>query len=135
VVLTKETNVQDLKGEIIDHDTLRKYFKDTNAAELTSWNNTEISKFLSSKRAILKEGIFVIDTTHVVVADNKNYQNAEYVPLGKHNRYVDTSKLSPVEAKNFKYSFCYKMVNLLHLSKEPKLLYLYGNKGSRGKGS
>jgi len=39
--------------EIIDHDTLQKYFKDTNATELTSWNNTEIPKFLYSKKVIL----------------------------------------------------------------------------------
>lgn len=121
------------EGEIIDHDTLRKYFKDTNATELTKWNNTDISKFLSSKRAILKEGIFALDTTHVVVVDNKNYQNAEYVPLDKHNRCVDTSKLSPAEAKNFKYSLCYKMVNLLHLSKDKNYFIFMGTKVVGGK--
>lgn len=128
MVLTKETNTQDLKGEIVDHDTLRKYFKDTNAAELTSWNNTEISKFLSSKRAILKEGIFALDTTHIVVASNKNYENAQYVALDKHNRYADTSKLSPSEAKNFKYSLCYKMVNLLHVSSGKNYFIFLGTK-------
>lgn len=121
------------EGEIIDHDTLRKYFKDTNAAELTKWNNTDICKFLSSKRAILKEGIFAIDTTHIVVADNKNYQNAEYVPLDKQNRYVDVTKLSPVEAKNFKYSLCYKMVNLLHLSKDKNYFIFMGTRVVGGK--
>jgi len=121
------------EGEIIDQDTLRKYFKDTNATELTKWNNTDISKFLSSKRAIEKEGIFALDTTHVVVADNKNYEKAEYVPLDKHNRYVDTSKLSPSEAKNFKYSLCYKMVNLLHLSKDKNYFIFMGTRVVGGK--
>ena len=55
------------EGEIVDQDTLRKYFKNTSAAELQKWNNTEVSKFLSSKRVILKEGIFVVDGTHIVV--------------------------------------------------------------------
>ena len=116
------------EGEIIDHDTLRKYFKDTNASELTSWNNTDIVKFLSSKRAILKEGIFILDTTHIVVADNKNYKNAQYVALGKHNGYVDTSKLSVSEAKTFKYSLCYKMINLLHISKDKDYFIFLGTK-------
>ena len=121
------------EGEIIDHDTLRKYFKDTNATELTKWNNGDVAKFLSSKRAIQKKGIFAIDTTHIIVADNKNYQNAEYAPLDKHNRYVDTSKLSPAEAKNFKYSLCYKMVNLLHLSKDKNYFIFMGTKVVGGK--
>ena len=116
------------EGEIIDQDTLRKYFKDTNESELTSWNNTDVVKFLSSKQVIQKDGIFVVDSTHIIVADNKNYEKAEYVALDKHNRYVDTSKLSPVEAKNFKYSLCYKMVNLLHVSKDKNYFIFMGTK-------
>ncbi|MEI7615605.1 MAG: transposase [Actinomycetota bacterium] len=116
------------EGEIVDHDTLRKYFKDTNATELSSWNNIEISKFLSSKRVIQKDGIFVLDSTHLIVADNKNYENAEYVPLGNHNNYVDISKLSPAEAKNFKYSLCYKMINLLHISSGKDYFVFMGTK-------
>jgi len=116
------------EGQIVDQDTLRKYFKDTNAGELTKWNNIEISKFLSSKRAIEPEGIFALDTTHLIVADNKNYENAQYVPLDKHNKYVDTSRLSPDEAKNFKYSLCYKMVNLLHISSGKDYFVFMGTK-------
>jgi len=82
---------------------------------------------------VQKEGIFALDTTHVVVADNKNYEKAEYVPLDKHNRYVDTSKLSPAEAKNFKYSLCYKMVNLLHLSKDKNYFIFMGTKITGGR--
>ncbi|MCE5330123.1 transposase [bacterium] len=121
------------EGEIIDQDTLRKYFKDTNAAELTRWNNIDIPKFLSSKRAIEKEGIFALDTTHIIVAGNKNYENAEYVPLDKHNRYVDTSRLSPAQAKNFKYSLCYKMVNLLHISKDKNYFIFMGTRITGGR--
>jgi len=116
------------EGEIVDHDTLRKYFKDTNATELSSWNNIEISKFLSSKRVVQKDGIFALDSTHLIVTDNKNYENAEYVPLDKHNSYVDTSKLNEAQAKNFKYSLCYKMINLLHISKEKDYFVFMGTK-------
>ncbi len=121
------------EGEIVDQDTLRKYFKDTSADELTRWNNTDISSFLSSKRAIQKEGIFVLDGTHIIVADNKNYENAQYVPLDKHHRYIDVTKLSQEEAKRFKYSLCYKMVNLLHMSKDKDYFTFLGTKIAGGK--
>jgi hypothetical protein len=121
------------EGEIVDHDTLRKYFKDTNEGELTEWNNTDVVKFLSSKRAIQKEGIFVVDSTHLIVADNKNYKKAQYVALDKHHSYVDTSKLNPDEAKNFKYSLCYKMINLLHISKEKDYFIFLGTKITGGR--
>jgi hypothetical protein len=121
------------EGEIVDHDTLRKYFKDTFADELTSWNNTDVVKFLSSKRAIQKEGIFVVDTTHLIVANNKNYKKAQYVALDKHHGYVDISKLNPEEAKNFKYSLCYKMVNLLHISRDKDYFVFMGTKITGGR--
>jgi hypothetical protein len=107
------------KGEIIDQDTLRKYFKDTNPDELIEWNNGAVAKFLFSKRAVQKEGIFVFDGTHIVVSDNKNYEQAEYVPLYSHHRYVDVTKLEPEQAKRFKYTLYYKMVNWY----EPQNLY------------
>jgi hypothetical protein len=121
------------EGEIIDHDTLRKYFKDTSPEELIEWNNSSVAKFLSSKRAITKEGIFVLDGTHIIVCNNKNYKNADYVPLDKHHRYVDVAKLTPEEAKKFKYTLCYKMVNLLHLSADRDYFTFFGTKISGGR--
>ena len=120
------------EGEIVDHDTLRKHFKDTNTGQLIEWNNGPFAKFLSSKRAIEKEGIFVIDATHLAVADNKNYEGAQYVPLDRYHRYVDVKKLSPEEAKKFKYTLCYKMVNLLHLSKNKDYFTFFGTQISGG---
>jgi hypothetical protein len=120
------------EGEIAHHDTLRKHFKDTNAGQLIEWNNGPFARFLSSKRAIEKEGIFVIDATHLKVADNKNYELAQYVPLDRHHRYVDVKKLSTDEAKKFKYTLCYKMVNLLHLSKDKDYFTFFGTQISGG---
>jgi hypothetical protein len=120
------------EGEIVCHDTLRKHFKDTNSEQLIGWNNGPFAKFLSSKRAIAKEGIFVIDGTHLVVADNKNYEGAQYVPLDRHHRYVDVTKLSIEEAKKFKYTLAYKMVNLLHLSKDKDYFTFFGTEISGG---
>ena len=104
------------KGEIVNHDTLRKHFKDTNASELTGWFNTDVVKFLSSRRAILKEGIFLLDGSYIILPNNSNYKMAEWVPLDEHKNYVDVEKLPENERKKFKYTLCYKMVNLLHIS-------------------
>ena len=104
------------KGEIVNHDTLRKYFKDTDAGELTGWNNTGVVKFFSKKRAILKEGIFLLDGSYIILPNNSNYKQAEWVPLDSHKNYVDVDRLPEEEAKKFKYTLCYKMVNLLHIS-------------------
>ena len=62
---------------IVNHDTLRKYFKDTDAGELTGWNNTDIVKFFSKKRAILKEGIFLLDGSYIILPNNSNYKQAD----------------------------------------------------------
>jgi hypothetical protein len=116
------------KGEIVYYDTLRKYFKDTNARDMTSWYNSKIAKFLSSKRAILKEGLFILDVSIIVLPDNNNYENAQYLPLDSDKNYVDTAKLSPEETKKFKLTLCYKMINLLHISKDKDYFVFMANR-------
>ena len=120
-------------GNIVNQDTLRKYFKDTNAGQLTSWNNTDAAKFFSKKGAILKEGIFLLDSSIIPLPDNSNYEKAEYLPLDKHKNYVDVGRLPENEAKKFKYTLCYKMVNLLHISKEKDYFVFLGTRITGGK--
>ncbi len=121
------------KGEIVNHDTLRKYFKDTNAEELTGWYNKTLSKFLSSKRVIQKEGIFLLDGSVITLPDNKNYQSSQYLPLDSDKNYVDTGKMPPSERGKFKSTLCYKMVNLLHISKEADYFVFMANRITGGK--
>ncbi len=64
------------EGEIVNQDTLRKHFKNTDADELSFWNNSDIVKFFSKKRVILGKGIFLLDTTIITLPDNSNYQGA-----------------------------------------------------------
>lgn len=116
------------KGEIVDFDTLRKYFKDTDAEELTLWYNNDIAKFLSSKRAINKEGIFILDGSIITLPDNKNYENSQYLPLDADKNYVDTAQLSKEESVKFKLTLCYKMINLLHISKEKDYFVFAANR-------
>lgn len=115
-------------GEIVDHDTLRKYFKDTDAEELTRWYNRDASKFFSQKRAIRKEGIFILDGSIITLPDNNNYESAQYLPLDKDKNYVDAEKMPPYEAERFKSTLCYKMVNLLHISKDKNYFVFAANR-------
>ncbi|TET14688.1 MAG: IS4/IS5 family transposase [Actinobacteria bacterium] len=121
------------KGEIVNHDTLRKHFKDTDADELTSWNNTDVVKFFSKKRAILGKGTFVLDTSLVTLPDNTNYEKAEYLPLDSNKNYVNVDRLTEEEAKKFKYTLCYKMVNLLHISEAKDYFIFLGTKVAGGR--
>jgi len=83
------------KGEIVNQDTLRKYFKDTDADDLTRWYNIDISKFFSAKRAIRKEGIFILDGSILALPDP---------------------------------TLCYKMVNLLHISRDKDYFIFCANR-------
>ena len=121
------------KGDIVNHDTLRKHFKDTDADELTSWNNTDVVRFFSKKQMILGRGIFLLDTTLVPLPDNTNYEKAEYVPLDSDKNYVNVDKLTKEEKDKFKYTLCYKMVNLLHISEAKDYFIFLGTKVAGGR--
>lgn len=123
------------KGDIVNHDTLRKHFKDTDADELTGWNNTSVVKFFSKKQMILGKGIFLLDTTLIPLPDNTNYEKAEYLPLDSDKNYVNVDKLTKEERKKFKYTLCYKMVNLLHISKAKDYFIFLGTKVEGGRAS
>ncbi len=113
------------KGEIANQDTLRKYYKDTDAGELTRWYNIGVSKFFSSKRAIRKEGIFILDGSILSLPDNINYENAQYLPLDGDKNYINTDKTPPYGVKP---TLCHKMVNLLHISKEADYFIFCANR-------
>jgi hypothetical protein len=117
-------------GEIVNQDTIRKYYKDTDAGELTSWYNRDISKFFSSKRVVRKEGIFILDGSLLTLPDNQNYENAQYLPLDADKNYIDTDKTLPYGVKP---TLCYKMVNLLHISKDKDYFIFCANKVVGGK--
>ncbi len=57
----------------------------------------------------------------------------KYVPLDKDKRFVNVEKLPPEEAKKFRHTLCYKMVNLMHLSRDKNYFTFLGTKISGGK--
>ena len=90
-------------------------------------------KFFSKKRAILGKGIFLLDTTLVTLPDNTNYEKAKYLPLDSNKNYVNVDKLTQEEAKKFKYTLCYKRVNLLHISEAKDYFIFLGTKVAGGR--
>ncbi len=101
----------------IDPDTARKFFTDTEAAQVENWYNREVQKWLRRHRGYSdKEGIFILDPTLIPVPDNPHYQRSALLPLDKEGRYVDVKKLSLEERRRFKYTRAYQLTMLLHYS-------------------
>lgn len=101
----------------VHHDTARKFFKDTDPAEQRTWHNKDVQKFIRRNRGFDQHGIFVLDQTHVVVPENKNYKDAVRMPVDEHGQLIDMSRLSEEQKKAVKYHPCYALSELLHVSK------------------
>jgi len=98
------------------HDTLRKYFRATGGERLERWYNEEVTRWYRRKRGFLKEGIFILDPTYLVLPDNLNYIRASRMPLDEKGNIRHVRNLSEEERKRVKYALCYQLVLLLHLS-------------------
>jgi len=98
------------------HDTVRKYFRATGGEKLERWYNEEVSRWYRRKRGFLKEGVFILDPTYLVLPDNPNYRRAARMPLDEKGNIRSVRSLSEEERKRVKYGLCYQLVLLLHLS-------------------
>jgi len=128
-------NHKNKKGRVIpiDPDTARKFFTDTEAAEVEGWYNTEVQKWLRRHRGYSdKEGIFILDPTLIPLPDNPHYRGAALLPLDSEGKYVEVSKLSPAERKRFKYTRAYKLTMLLHYSRQDEYFLFAGAHLGRG---
>jgi hypothetical protein len=91
----------------VDPDTIRKFFKDSDPAELTRWFNFDFSSWMRKKGAY-RSGIFVEDASYIILPDNKNYQTAEYVCLDKEKNHAAK------DAPGARDTLCYKLTTLLN---------------------
>lgn len=99
----------------VDQDCIRKFFRDTNKDELNRWHNEKVIKFIQHNRGIDKQGLFLLDQTHLVVPDNVNYQGAEWALVDEHGQRIDTSEMTEEQKKGLKPRLCYSLSILLHL--------------------
>ena len=100
----------------VDQDTIRKYFKDTDPDKLMAWFNQDVVGWFRRHRGFDKDGIFIWDGTILPLPNNPNYERAGRLPLDEEGNYIEMSKLSDEERKKIKYTNCYSLTSLLHLS-------------------
>lgn len=100
------------RGSPVDHDTVRKYFRATDAEKLERWYNEEVSGWYRKHWGFMKEGIFILDPTLLPLPPNPHYEQAARIPFERSKSRKDPAQKSdPV-----KYHLCYQLVLLLHLS-------------------
>jgi hypothetical protein len=102
----------------VHHDTARKFFKDSDPKKMSKWFNDDVQHWIRHNRGFDKDGIFVLDQSHYVVPDNKNYKNAVRMPLDENGQRIDTSGLSQEAKSTIKYRLSYTVSELLHVGKE-----------------
>ncbi|MBU4259274.1 MAG: transposase [Proteobacteria bacterium] len=110
----------------VDHDTARKFYKDTKPQELCHWHNGDIQRFIQKNNGFDEDGIFILDQTHVVVPENENYKKAERMAVDEHGQRIDTSKMTKEQKKGVKYRPCYALSELMHMSKEKEYFIFTG---------
>lgn len=54
----------------IDQDNVRKYFKRSKAEKVEAWYNTRIAKWYKAHKCFDREGIFILDSTYLVLPEN-----------------------------------------------------------------
>ena len=102
---------------VIHDDTVRKFFKDTDALEIRSWYHLELQQWFASKRVYHDSGLFVLDQTHIVVPDNKHYQDAVRMPVDEHGQlYARLGSLTAEQKASLVYHPCYALSLLLHVT-------------------
>jgi len=99
----------------VNFDCVRKFFKDTDKEELNRWYNEKVIRFIRHNRGIDKEGIFLLDQTHLVVPENSNYKGATWALVDEHGQRIDTSGMTEKQRKGIKPRLCYSLSLLVHL--------------------
>ena len=110
----------------VDFDSVRKFYKDTPSSDLRKWYNRDVTRFFRHNRAFDKHGIFILDQTHVVVPDNKNYKDAVYMRVDEFGHRYDTSGMSEEQKAALPLHPCYAMSELLHIGKNDRCFMIAG---------
>lgn len=103
-------------------DFLRKFGKDTDAAQLQHWYNTQVARLWKKRRAYDKQGIFIGDGSYLFVPDNPRYEGSVKMLFDENNKPVDAKKVNAgdVRAGCYQWRRCYKLVSLLHTDRDGK---------------
>jgi len=118
---------------VVHHDSVRKFFKNTNRHDLQRWYNQDFIRFIRGKRGFDKKGVFLLDQSHIVVPDNPNYKGVEYLRVDEFGHRIDTTNMDAAAAKAVKPRPCYTVSELLHVSKQDECSIVAGYDWGGGK--
>lgn len=111
----------------VDHDTVRKFFKDTDFRKIRLWHNQDLQSWFKAKKAFHRDGIFILDQTHIVVPKNKNYEDAIPMPVDEHGQfYNNLSQLTKEQRQALPYHPCYSLSSLLHTDRQRHTFHIAG---------
>ncbi len=103
----------------IHADTPRKFFKDTDPVEIRHWYRDDMQCWFRQQRTFDHRGIFILDQSHLVVPDNKNYKDAKKMPVDEHGQlYSNLGSLTPEQKRSLVYHRCYTLSTLLNVALE-----------------
>jgi len=109
----------------VHHDTVRKFFKDTNPSEIRSWYQQDLQSWFRSKKVFHHQGIFILDQTHLVVPDNGNYKDAVKMPVDEHGQwYSNLNKLTDEQKRSLNYHPCYTLSTLLNAAPSENFFHI-----------
>lgn len=116
-----------------DFDTVRKFFKDSRKEDIRDWYNVAVQNWFRQQKYFDAKGIYILDQSHCVVPENKNYKDAVKMPVDEHGQlYKNLGNLSEEEKKGLKYHPCYSLSTLLHLSYSSKSFHIAGYEWGKG---
>lgn len=111
-----DKNKKNRKTAIHD-DTVRKFFKDTDPKEINAWYQINLQHWFKTRKIFHHTGIFILDQSHLVVPDNKNYKHAVKMPVDEHGQlYPHVGSLTPEQKSELVYHPCYALSVLLHVT-------------------
>jgi len=109
----------------VDADSVRKFFKDTKAAEIRDWYGEDLQSWFRIQKAFDHHGVFILDQTHLVVPDNPNYKDAVKMPVDEHGQlYKNLGSLTKEQRKALVYHPCYALSTLLNVGVDNELFHV-----------
>jgi hypothetical protein len=118
---------------VLHHDSVRKFFKATEPDKLRRWYNNDFIRFLRRKRAFDKQGIFLLDQSHIVVPRNRNYIGVDYLLVDEFGHRIDTTGMSVEARKSLKSRPCYTVSEIVHVNKYDQCAIVSGYDWGGGK--
>lgn len=111
----------------IHADTARKFFKDTSPKEIRKWYREPLQSWFRQQHTFDHRGLFILDQSHLVVPDNKNYKDAVKMPVDEHGQlYSNISSLTAEQKQGLIYHPCYTLTTLLNVAQERPQFHVAG---------